>query len=78
MHPNATKPTETLVQGPMGWMGCVGCEKLKRDFVERTFALIAPVQYVLHNVSYGYEIIRNELKPYATHQNMNLGSNGMD
>ena len=51
MHRNTTKQTETLVQGPIGWMGCVGFEKLQRDFVARTFALIAPVQYVLQQVS---------------------------
>ena len=27
----------------MGWIECVHCEKLQRDFVARTFALIAPV-----------------------------------
>ena len=44
----------------------------------RNFALIALVQYVLHHVSCSYEIIRNELKHYATHKNMSLGSNGVD
>ena len=44
----------------------------------RNFALIAPVQYVLHHVSCSYEIIRNELKHCATHKNMSLGSNGVD
>ena len=29
-HPNTRKLTEILVQGPMGWMGHVGCEKLQR------------------------------------------------
>jgi len=42
------------------------------------YALIAPIQYVLHHVSCSYEIIQNELKHYATHENMSLGSNGMD
>ena len=31
-----------------------------------------------HHVSCSYEIIRNELKLYATHENMSLGSNGVD
>ena len=35
----------------MGWIGCARCEKLQRDFVAWTFALIAPVQPVLHRVS---------------------------
>ena len=78
MHPNTTKPTETLVQGPMGWMGCVGCEKLQRDFVAQTFAIIALVHPVLHRVSYSYKMIPNASKHYETHQNMSLGSNGVD
>ena len=62
----------------MGWMGCVRCEKLQRDFMGRTFALIAPAQYVLQQVSCSYETIPNAPKYYETHQNMSLGSNGMD
>ena len=27
MHPNPTKCTETLVLGPMGWIGSIRCEK---------------------------------------------------
>ena len=67
----------------MGWIRCVGCEKLQRDFtqrdfVARTFALIAPVHTVLHWVSCSYETIPNAPKHHATHQNMSLGSNGVD
>src|SRR6185437_6815182 len=43
MHPNSTKRTKTSVQGPMGWIGCVRYEKIRRDFVARTFALVRPV-----------------------------------
>ena len=78
MHPNTMKRTKTWVLDPMGWIGCVRCNKFWHDFVARNFALIAPVQYVLHHVSCGYEIIRNELKHYASHKNMSLGSNGVD
>ena len=78
MHPNTTRPTETLVQGPMGWMGCVGCEKLQRDFVAQTFALITPVQYVLPQVSCSYETIPNAPKYYKMHRNIGIGSNGVD
>ena len=53
-------------------------EKLQRDFVARTFALIAPVQYVLHQVSCSYETIPNAPKHYATHENMIFESNGAD
>ena len=62
----------------MGWIGCVHCEKSRRDFVARTFALIAPVYPVLHRVSCSYKKIINAPKHYATHQNMSLGSNGVD
>ena len=62
----------------MGWIRCVGCEKLQRDFVARTFALIEPVQYVQYQVSCSNETIPNAYKHYKTHQNMRLGSNGVD
>jgi len=44
----------------------------------QTFALIAPVQYVLQQVSCSYETIPNAPKHYETHQNMSLGANGVD
>ena len=62
----------------MDWIRCVGCEKLQRDFVAQTFALIAPVQYVLKQVSCSYGTIPNAPKHNETHQNMSLGSNGVD
>ena len=78
MHPNTTKCTETLVFGPMGWIGCVRCEKSRHDFVARTFALIAQVHPVLHRVSCNYETIPNAPKYYETDRNISLGSNGVD
>src|SRR6185436_11529554 len=78
MHPNTTKCTETLVLDPMGWIGSVHCEKTRRDFVARTFALLAPVHPVLHRVSSSYETIPNAPKYFETNQNMRLGSNGVD
>jgi len=62
----------------MGWIKCVHCEKLQRDFVARTFVLIAPVQYVLHQLSCTYETIPNVPKYYELHRNISLGSNGVD
>ena len=62
----------------MGLTGCVHCENSRRDFVARTFALIAPVHHVLHRVWCSYETIPNAPKHYVTHQNMSLGSNGVD
>ena len=44
----------------------------------QTFELIAPVHPVLHQVSCNYETIPNAPKHYETHQNMSLGSNGVD
>ena len=62
----------------MGWIRCIGYKKLQRDFVAQTFALIAPVQYVLLKVSCSYEMIPNATKYYETKQNISLGSNGVD
>ena len=78
MHPNIMKHTKTWVLGPMGWIKCVRCEKLQRDFVARTFVLIAPVQYVLQQVSCSYETFPNAPKYYVTHRNISLDSNGVD
>ena len=44
----------------------------------RTFAFIAPVQPILHRVLCSNEMVWNAPKPYETHQNMSLGSDGMD
>ena len=44
----------------------------------RTCALIAPVQPILHQVLCSNERLLNAPKHYETHQNMSLGSNGVD
>ena len=50
---------------PMGWIGCVHCEKFRRNFLARTFALVRPVS---HRVSYAtkqprmHQIVRNASK----------------
>ena len=62
----------------MGWIGCVLREKSQRDFLVRTFALIAPIHLILRRVSCSYETIPNAPKYYTTHQNMSLGSNRVD
>src|SRR6185437_2486494 len=62
----------------MGWIRFVGFEKLQCDVVARTFALIAPVQYVLQQVSCSYKTIPNAPKYYETHRNIGIGSNGVD
>jgi uncharacterized membrane protein len=62
----------------MGLIKCVDQEKLQYDFVAQTFALIAPVPYVLQLVSCSYETIPNAPKYYETHWNISLGSNEVD
>ena len=62
--PNAPKHYEMLQNMslvPMGWIGCVRCEKLRCDFVAQTSALIAPVHPVLNRVS-----CSNETNPKCT------------
>ena len=65
--PNITKHTRTWVWDPMVWIGCLRCEKFRRDFVARTFALIAPVRPDLHWVSCSNEMVPNAPKHYETH-----------
>ena len=62
----------------MVWIECVRCETLQRDFLAQTFALIAPVPFVLQQVSCSYEMIPNAPKYYGTHQNISFESNGVD
>ena len=81
MIPNAPKYYATqenmcLGSNVVDW--CVRREKSRRDFLVRTFALIAPVHTVLHRVSCSYETITNAPKHYETYENMSLGSNGVD
>ena len=52
--------------------------KLRHNFVARTFALIAPIRPVLRRVSSSTETVPKAPKHYDTHQNMSLGSNGID
>jgi len=62
----------------MGGLGVFVANKSRRDFVPRTFTLIALVHPVLYRVSCSYEMITNAAKNYETHQNKSLGSNGVD
>ena len=79
--PNLPEHYETLKNmslGTMGWIGCSRFERLRSDFVARAFALIAPVQPVLHWVYFRNKTIPNAPKHYETHQNMSLWSYGVD
>ena len=78
MHPNTRKCTNTWVSIPTRGTGCVHCEKFRCDFMAHTWALIAPFQPVLHRVLCSNETLPNAPKHYKMHQNMNLGSSGMD
>ena len=59
----------------MGWIGCLRCEKFRRDFGALTFALVRPV---LHRVSLGNLTVPNAPKQNETHQNVSFRSNGVD
>ena len=61
----------------MGWFGCARCEKFLCNFVAQTFALIAPIQPILHRVSCSNEIVPDAPKHYETQQNMSLWSNAV-
>ena len=79
MIPNAPKHYTMHQNMSLGSrLGAFVVKKSQRDFVARTFALIAPVHSILHQVSCSYEMIANARKHYATHQNMSLGSYGVD
>src|SRR6185503_5781443 len=62
----------------MGWIGCVRCGNIRRDFVARSFALIALVQPILHRVLCSNEMVPNAPNHYETQQKFSLGSNGVD
>jgi len=80
---NDQKCTQTLCNAPkhefmVQRVGLGVFVKSRRDFVARTFALIAPVHPVLHRFSCSCETIPNAPKHNSTHQSMSLGSNGAD
>ena len=78
MNQNTTKRNKRWVWGPMGWIGYIRCENIWRNFVAQTSALTAPVQPILHRVSWSNEMVPDSPKHYETHQNMSLGSDGVD
>jgi len=59
-------------------IGSVRCEKFKQDIVAPTFSSIAPVWLVLQQVSCNSKTVPNAPKQKQTHQNLSLGSNGVD
>ena len=78
---NAPKHNEThqnMSSGSNGVDQVRSLQKIQCDFAARTFVLIEPVQYVVHQVSCSYETIPNAPKYYKTYWNITLGSNGVD
>ena len=53
-------------------------QKILTRIIAQTFLLIAPVWRVLHQVSCCSETVQNATGRKETHQNMSLGSNGVD
>src|SRR6185312_12688240 len=58
---------------PMGWIECVLCDKFRCDFMAQTCALIAPVQPILHRVSFSNETLTNAPKHYKNAPKPYLG-----
>ena len=76
--PNATKYNAKHQNMSLGSNAVDRVRSLRKipcDFVARTFALIAPVQPVLHHASCSNQTIQNAPKHYEMQQYMSLGSN---
>ena len=78
MHPNTMKCTKTRDLDPMQWIGRIYCESFRYDFMTCTFALIVPVEPVSHRVYCCNKTIPNASEHYEIHQNISLGSYGLD
>ena len=76
--PKTKKCSKTWVYGPMGWTGCVCCEKFRCDFMAQTCALNAPFNPFCTKFPVVTKHWQKAHKHYETHQNMSLGSNGVD
>jgi hypothetical protein len=61
-----------------GGLGAFVVKNIQRDFVARTFALIAPFQLILHRVSCSNKMVPNAPKHYETQKKLSFGSNGVD
>ena len=77
--PNAPKYYKTdrnICLGSKGRIGCVRCETIPTWLRATNFCI--KLHPVLHRVSCSYEKIPNAPEHYEMHQNMSLGSNGLD
>ena len=77
-YPNCTQMVRNTPKQSIGSNGVDRVHSLKKfrcDFVARTFAL---VRLVFHRDSLGNQTVLIAPKSSETHQNMSLGSNGVD
>ena len=74
--PKHYKMHETMSLGSNGGDRVCSLRNFRCDFVARTFALIAPIQTILHRVSWCNETLPIAPKHHETHQNISLASNG--
>ena len=70
------QPNTSLGSNGLDWVRSLW--KLPTRLRGSNFSLIAPVQPILHRVSCTNEMVQNAPKHYETHQNMSLGSDGVD
>ena len=78
MHRNSRKRTETLVWGPMCRVGCVFYEKIPTSLRTTNVCINCTSS---HHFAPSFMQLRNDNKcpkHYETHQNMSLGSYGVD
>ena len=78
MHPNIMKHTKYEFRVQWGGSGALVVKNYNTTSWHELFAFIAPVQYVLQQVSRSYEMIPNAPKYFEMHQNIGIGSNGVD
>ena len=75
MHPNTSKRTETLVLGPMGWIGSLRNNPTWLRGTNFCINCTSSPHFAPSFMQLRYD---RKSKYYETHQNMNLGSSGMD
>jgi len=81
MAPNALKHYEMQQNMSLGSIGVDRVHSLRiirYDFMAWTFAVIAPVQPILHRVSCSNGMVPNAPKHYKTQQNLSFWSHGVD
>ena len=77
-RPKCTKTVRTHKNMSLGSNGEDRVRSLPKIPTRLRGTNFAPVRPVLHRVLYGNQTVQNVSKMYETHQNMSLGSNGVD